>query len=134
MNPPDQDWQPCPPGILRQLVQSASPTPRLIRPLVLGLMVGLVGSGLLSGIAMWQGANTKMLTCTEVMPHLNAYADGEVHGRLEGQIATHLRNCQRCRRAYEQMQTGLVHGHVRPHQTSWQSTLLASTNARPAKQ
>ena len=109
MDSNDQQWQPCPPGELAKMVVARRARHR--RKII--DRAGVVAAGIMACIAIGgfglglftpdaeDGIHT--MACSEVLPQLSAYVQGDLSEAARSDIAAHLHHCPSCRTRHEEL-------------------------------
>lgn len=104
-----QEWERCPPGELSKVVDARRARHRrkiIDRAAVVaaGMMACIAIGGFSLGLFTPDGGNgVRSLTCSEVLPQLSAYVQGDLSEATRGDIAAHLQRCPSCRTRHEEL-------------------------------
>ena len=106
-----QDWDACPAGELTKMVQARSAQRRRktvdrLAVVAAGALVCLAIGGFTLGLFTPEpdaGGRHGDLACSEVLPLLPGYIEGEIDDDQQRRVAAHLEHCPGCKSRYEQM-------------------------------
>mgnify|MGYP002624187451 CR=1 FL=1 len=105
----EQEWQSCPSGELSKMVEAKRARHRRKRidrfaVVAAGVMAFIAIGGFSLGLFTPDGGNgTRAMACSEVVPQLSAYVQGDLDESIRNDIAAHLNYCPSCRTHHQEL-------------------------------
>ena len=109
------EWEPCPAGELTKMVDArcAARRRKVIDRFAVGaaaVMVFIAVGGFSLGLFTPDlGTQPTTLTCSDVVPQLPAYVQGDLDETTRTNIASHLSHCKSCQSKYETLAQSIAY-------------------------
>ena len=104
-----QEWEPCPAGELAKMVGARRSRQRRkvidrVAVVAAGVMACIaIGGYTLSLFTPDAPQGVRSIACSEVLPQLPSYVQGDLADATRGDISAHLQHCPSCRTHYEEL-------------------------------